>query len=196
MITAEVNIPNTSLLESVLSECGENANLCFQCRKCAAGCPVSFAMDHTPSEIIHAVRLGLDDIVFKSKTVWMCASCQTCNTRCPQGVDVARIMDAIKILAVKKGYKPAIPNVLSFYKAALGNIRAYGRMYELGLIINLKMRTFEFMKDAGLGSKMFFKGKLKIIPSFKGAWTTRKIFSNLDQYNRVKAVNPVKSGGH
>ncbi len=173
----ELTIPAQSeLAEAVFSESGQNVNLCFQCGKCTAGCPVSYAMDYTPLQIIHAVRLGLDDLVFGSKTMWLCASCETCTTRCPQEVDVAKVMDAVKIIALRRGVRPAIPRVAAFYKAALGNIRNFGRMFELGMIMGLKLRTFDFFKDAGLGVKMLRKGKLRIIPSFAGARTTRRIF--------------------
>jgi len=91
-------------------------------------------------------------------------------------------MDAVKIITLRGGIKPAIPQVASFYKAALANIKKCGRMFEMGMIVGLKMRTFEFFKDAGLGMKMFRKGKLKMIPSLTGALRTWKIF------RRVKSV--------
>jgi len=186
----EANLTITSqsqLAKAVMEESGQNVNLCYQCGKCAAGCPISYEMDYKPSQLIHAIRLGLDDLVFNSKTMWLCASCETCTTRCPQEVDVAKVMDAVKITAVKQGKKPTIPQVASFYRAALSNIKMCGRMYEMGMIMGLKMRTFEFFKDAGLGMKMFKKGKLKLMPSFTGALRTRKIF------NRVKSIEKKKS---
>jgi heterodisulfide reductase subunit C len=173
---------HSPLAEAVYRESGQNVNLCYQCRKCAAGCPISYAMDYKPAQLIHAIRLGMDDLVLNSKTMWLCASCETCTTRCPQEVDVAKVMDAVKITALRQGVKPAIPQVASFYRAALANIKKCGRMYELGMIVGLKMRTFEFFKDMALGMKMFKKGKLKMVPSFTGALTTLKIF------HRVKSV--------
>ncbi len=185
MIETNVTILSESeLAKSVLSESGQNVNLCYQCRKCAAGCPISYAMDYKPAELIHAIRLGMDDLVLNSQTMWLCASCETCTTRCPQEVDVAKVMDAVKITALRRGVKPAIPQVASFYKAALANIKKCGRMYELGMIIGLKMRTFEFFKDAGLGMKMFKKGKLKMIPSLTGAMRTRKIFRRVENIEK------------
>jgi len=92
------------------------------------------------------------------------------------------VMDAVKITAVKQGIKPTIPQVAAFYGAALSNIKMFGRMYEMGMIVGLKMRTFELFKDVGLGMKLFTKGKLKVIPSFTGALRTWKIF------NRVKSI--------
>jgi len=174
----------SQLAEAVLSESGQDVNLCYQCRKCAAGCSISYAMDYKPVQLIHAIRLGMDDLVFSSKTVWLCASCETCTTRCPQEVDVAKVMDAVKIIALRQGLKPAIPQVASFYKAALANIKKCGRMFELGMIVGLKLRTFEFFKDAGMGVKMFKKGKLKIVPSFRGAWTTWKIFRRVKRLEK------------
>jgi heterodisulfide reductase subunit C len=174
----------SQLAEAVLLESGQNVNLCYQCRKCAAGCPVSYAMDYSPPQLIHAIRLGLDDLVFNSKTVWLCASCETCTTRCPQEVDVAKVMDAVKIIGVRRGVKPTIPEVASFYRAALANIKKCGRMFEMGMIVGLKLRTFDFFKDAGLGMKMFRKGKLKMIPSLTGARTTWKIFSRVKRLER------------
>jgi heterodisulfide reductase subunit C len=176
----------SELAEAVLRESGQNVNLCYQCRKCAAGCPISYAMDYKPAQLIHAIRLGLDDLVLNSKTMWLCASCETCTTRCPQEVDVAKVMDAVKIVALRRGIKPAIPEVASFYKAALANIKKCGRMYELGMIIGLKLRTFDFFKDMELGAKMFKKGKMKIIPSLTGARKTWKIF------RRVKGIEEGK----
>ena len=188
MTEPSVITPSESpLAKSVLSESGQNVNLCYQCMKCAAGCPVSYEMDYKPAELIHAIRLGMDDIVLNSKTMWLCASCETCTTRCPQEVDVAKVMDAVKITAVRQGIKPAIPQVASFNRAALSNIKMCGRMYEVGMIIGLKLRTFEFFKDAVMGMKMFRKGKLKMIPSLTGAMRTRKIFrrvANIEKRDR------------
>ncbi|HEC03958.1 MAG TPA: heterodisulfide reductase subunit C [Phycisphaerales bacterium] len=193
MTEPSVVTPSESpLAASVLRESGQNVNLCYQCMKCAAGCPVSYEMDYKPAELIHAIRLGMDDVVLNSKTMWLCASCETCTTRCPQEVDVAKVMDAVKITARKQGVKPAIPQVASFYRAALSNIKKCGRMYELGMIIGLKMRTFEFFKDAGMGMKMFRKGKLKMIPSLTGAMRTWRIFrrvANIEKQQTQRNMN-------
>jgi len=172
----------SKLAKAVMAECGQNVNVCFQCGKCAAGCPLSYAMDYKPTQLIHAISLGMDDLVLKSATMWLCATCETCTTRCPQEVDVAKVMDAVKIIAVRQGIKPTIPQVAAFYRAVLANVKMCGRMYEMGMIADYKMRTFEFFKDMKLGMKMFKKGKLKLIPSFTGAMRTRKIF------NRVKKI--------
>ena len=190
--SSQTIMPQSQLAEAVLSESGQNVNLCYQCMKCAAGCPISYEMDYKPAQLIHAIRLGMDDLVLNSKTMWLCASCETCTTRCPQEVDVAKVMDAVKITALRRGIRPAIPQIASFYRAALANIKKCGRMYELGMIVGLKMRTFEFFKDAGLGMKMFKKGKLKMIPSLTGALRTWSIFSRVKSIEKKNGARNVK----
>ncbi len=53
-------------------------------------------MDILPHRLIRAVHLGLKDEVIKSRTIWTCASCETCSTRCPNGIDIAHVMDAAR----------------------------------------------------------------------------------------------------
>jgi len=179
MSTQNAVMPDAKFLKEMNDKIKMNVNLCYQCRKCSAGCPMSYAMDYTPAQLIHAIRLGLKDLVLNSKTIWLCSSCQTCTTRCPQEVEIAKVMDTVKMIAVAEGIKPPVSSVHTFNKAALRNIKWFGRMYELGMIGDLKLRTFEFFKDMGLGMKMFLKGKLKIIPSISPGrtLTTWKIFS-------------------
>ena len=81
---------------------GQNLFACYQCGNCTAGCPVSFAMDLGPHQVIRFSLLGLEEEVLKSNTFWMCASCLQCTSRCPKGLDVARIMEAIRLVILRK----------------------------------------------------------------------------------------------
>ena len=81
---------------------GETLPSCYQCGKCSAGCPMSSAMDLMPNQIIRLVQLGLEDDIANSKTIWLCASCLTCAVRCPRGVDLAKIMEALRLLTLRK----------------------------------------------------------------------------------------------
>jgi len=171
--------------EAVKSISGLDPNLCFQCAKCASGCPVSYATDLTPTQLIHAIQLGLTDLVLNSKTIWLCASCQTCTTRCPQDVDLAGVMDAVRMIAQRKKLKAKIPEVPAFYRCSLRNIGFFGRMYEPGLIAMLKLSSRSLTKDIGLGLKMLRKGKLKIFPSFKGALVARRISSQVKSREKI-----------
>ena len=80
----------------------EDILLCYQCGMCSAGCPISFAMDLLPNQIIQLVRLGLEEDIAKSKTIWLCASCLTCSVRCPRGLDLAKVMEALRLINLRK----------------------------------------------------------------------------------------------
>ena len=81
---------------------GEDVLLCYQCGMCSAGCPISFAMDILPNQIIQLVQLGLETDIAKSKTIWLCASCLTCSVRCPRGLDLAKVMEALRLISLRK----------------------------------------------------------------------------------------------
>lgn len=80
---------------------GENLLACNQCGKCSAGCPIAFSMDLLPSQVIRMAQLGIEDVL-ESQTIWTCASCLTCVARCPKGVDLPRIMEALRLLSMQR----------------------------------------------------------------------------------------------
>ena len=81
---------------------GQDLLACNQCGKCSAGCPVVAAMDILPSQVIRMAQLGMEEVL-ESNTIWICASCLTCATRCPKGVDVPRLMEALRQISLRKG---------------------------------------------------------------------------------------------
>jgi len=81
---------------------GQDLLSCNQCGKCSAGCPVVAAMDLLPSQVIRMAQLGMEDVL-ESNTIWICASCLTCGTRCPKGVDLPRLMEALRQIALRQG---------------------------------------------------------------------------------------------
>jgi heterodisulfide reductase subunit C len=81
---------------------GEDLLKCYQCGKCAAGCPAAFAKDMLPSQVVRFAQLGLVEEVLDSETPWFCAACQTCYVRCPKGVDLSRIMEAIREIVLQE----------------------------------------------------------------------------------------------
>jgi heterodisulfide reductase subunit C len=81
---------------------GQDLLSCNQCGKCSAGCPVVAAMDLLPSQVIRMAQLGMEDVL-ECNTIWICASCLTCVTRCPKGVDLPRLMEALRQIALRQG---------------------------------------------------------------------------------------------
>lgn len=92
---------------------GQNLMDCYQCGKCSAGCPVAESMDILPNQIIRLAQLGLLEEALNSKTIWLCASCIICTSRCPKGVDVARIMEGLRVMILRKGVDKVSPSKLS-----------------------------------------------------------------------------------
>lgn len=160
-------------LREVEKESGEKVSLCYQCRKCSSGCPVAFAMDYPPDVILHMVHLGLRDRVLSSRTIWVCLSCETCTTRCPNDIDIAGVMDALRQIALREGrVAPAVREIPKFYQAFLGSIKAGGRVHEVRMLAMYMLRTNllakflsgELLEQARLGWGMLRRGKLKLRP--------------------------------
>jgi heterodisulfide reductase subunit C len=76
---------------------GQNILQCYQCGECSAGCPMSAEMDVLPNTVIRLIQLGQEQAVMAAESPWVCASCFTCFVRCPKGVDIAKIMEAIRL---------------------------------------------------------------------------------------------------
>lgn len=81
---------------------GQDLSACYQCGKCSAGCPMTEEMDLLPNQIIRLAQMGLEEDILNSKTIWLCASCFMCFSRCPKGVDFSKIAEALRIMAMGK----------------------------------------------------------------------------------------------
>ncbi len=165
-------VPNKSFRREVEEMNGEKVSACFQCQKCSNGCPVTFAMDIPPHKLIRSVHLGLKDQVLKSDTIWVCASCETCTTRCPNGIDIAHVMDSLRQLSRREGITPSKKDVPIFHDAFLSSIKKYGRVYEPEMAANFTLKSSGpggLMKQAGKGMAMFSKGKIRLVPARSSA---------------------------
>jgi heterodisulfide reductase subunit C len=92
----------SDLVRRVEEISGQDLLACYQCGECSAGCPAAFAMDLLPSQVIRLVQLGQVEEALGSETIWFCAACQTCYARCPKGVDLSRIMEALREIALQE----------------------------------------------------------------------------------------------
>jgi len=103
----------SDFVKKVTEISGQDLLACNQCGKCSAGCPMCFAMDLLPNQIIRLAQLGLEEDIAAANTVWLCASCLTCTVRCPRGVDLGRVMEAIRLVTLRKNVDyvdaPSIP---------------------------------------------------------------------------------------
>ncbi len=186
-MSQETLTPDYSLLEQIETVGPFQTGACFQCRKCTNGCPVTFAMDLYPDEVIRMVILGQREAVLGCQTIWVCAACETCTTRCPNDVRIAELMDCLKEMALREDVPSSQPRILALHETFLNNIKRWGRLYETGLLPAYLLKSGELQDkwssgtwryDLNLGRRMFSKGRLPLMPkSIKGKREVRKILA-------------------
>ena len=177
---------NPAFLEEVEAGSGVKVSACYQCRKCTNGCPVTFAMDLYPDQVMRYIQLGVREPVLNSSTIWVCASCETCTTRCPNEVDIAGAMDYLKQTVVREKSKAQEKKVLTFHQVFLDDIRKRGRIFEAGLMqhyllqsgeLASKLKDLSILEEMRLGWTMYRKGRLNLLPhSIKAKDEVRKLF--------------------
>ncbi len=156
---------NRTLLAEVKKRSGTDFNRCYQCRACANGCPFVQAMDYPPNVILRLLQYGMDQQVLECKTIWVCAGCHTCSSQCPMAIDIAAVMDTLRLMAVEQGVAIGKPNILDFHEEVLRSLEYYGRAHKLGIMWRYKVRTRRWFSDMDTGLKLLAKRKLDLRPS-------------------------------
>ena len=161
--------PDTVLAGTIRRGAGINAYKCYQCKRCTAGCPVAGYAGLHPAQIVRAVQLGDLESIMADRFIWLCTGCQTCSTRCPQEIDVAGIMDELRMLAYEHDLVRKDAPFASILRYNADSFKRWGRMYELELLARDKiMRPSSMTDDLVLGVKMVMKGKIGFVPSRGG----------------------------
>ena len=177
-LSGQANNKGMSLLSEINQISGETIQNCFQCQKCAAGCPLNFAMDILPNQIFRHIQYGHRDRVLSANSIWLCASCHTCSVRCPNSIDIAKVMDTLRSISTNSGAVPGEKKISLFHKIFLGLTKYTGRTWEPGMGLYV-MQTGGLGGMMGWTKKMFFKGRLGIFPTFKGGKAFRKLFKEM-----------------
>ncbi len=179
VFSANQSKASSALVKTVIEKSGERIQDCYQCGKCSAGCPVSGFMDLAPHQILRAVQLGQVELALKSSTIWLCTSCQTCAARCPEQVDLARVMDALRQIARAEGIAPKEKSVVWGHTLFLESVKRLGRLYEVGLVAGINMVTFKpFDNVMDVGLPLFAKGKLNLLPPRAGGKQVPGLFKS------------------
>jgi len=153
-----------NLLQQVMEESGQPINLCYQCRKCSAGCPMVDEFDFPPHMVMRMVQLGQRDELLKSGAIWMCISCETCGSRCPNEIRIAPIMDSLRAQCLNEGITPADPVTVALHSSFINSIKTFGRLHEATMLMAYKWKSKKFTSDLDVGLKLFLKGKIPLMP--------------------------------
>lgn len=166
------------LVDQVRVATGTTPLDCYQCGRCAAGCPqnVPGEMDASPTRVMHWLQLesafpeaGAEYArrALTAETPWLCAGCQACSTRCPQGVDIAGTMDVLRQEGLRRGLTAStrrVRDIQALHRTFLDGALKHGRIHELFLVMAYKLRTGHLFQDAALGPAMLTRGKLPLLP--------------------------------
>jgi len=153
-----------SLADEVMARSGTNLKACYQCRACGNGCPFIKAMDYTPNQVLRLLQFGMRQEALTCKTIWVCVGCHTCSSQCPMGIDIAAMMDTLRLMAVGEGVPIGKPNIIGFHEEVLRSLEKYGRAHKLGIMLGYKRQTGGWFKDLDVGLKMLAKRKLELFP--------------------------------
>lgn len=166
-----------SLQKEIKDNCGVDVEKCMECGKCSGGCSNGHVFDFTPRKVIQLIKLNDEETLFNMDASWICLSCHLCADRCPSGIDTPRILDYLREKAHRKGVAASRPNVKLFYEIMLSSVRRTGRVSEFPLVLKYNLKSGHLMRDAGLGLKMFLKGKLHLWSSgVRGRREVRRLF--------------------
>ncbi len=100
-------------IEKLKELSGENVKLCMQCATCTGMCPMAQEMDFSPRKVMHMAQFGLIEQLVEINTYWKCASCHACSVKCPRGIDIAKVMEALRQQVLRKSRNFIEPSQLS-----------------------------------------------------------------------------------
>lgn len=170
---------------------GERLRRCIQCGTCTGSCPVSYAMDLMPREVMALFRAGDIDRILRSRTIWVCASCYQCTTRCPAKIKITDLLYALKRVAFDRRIFPHKYPVYVLSETFVEQVKKYGRNYEVGLLRTYFLRTgiMRMLKQSGLAMTLWRKGRMKLrAEKIKGIDGLRRMIARAEQYDQPPFV--------
>jgi heterodisulfide reductase subunit C len=156
--------PELRFVERVSELSRQNVRRCYYCLRCSAGCPAAPFMEHSPAQILRLVQLGQKDTLLHSSAIWLCIGCETCGTRCPNQIHAGAVIDALRQIALAEEVAAGEPLVYRLHQAFLDNLRMWGRLHELTMLMEYKLRSRDLFSDLDMGLDMFLKGKIHPLP--------------------------------
>lgn len=177
---------NKDFIHQVERESGQQVSRCYQCGNCSASCNYTHVYDYPANQIMRLIQLGQQDIVLGSRSIWLCANCQACTTRCPCNIDVARVMETLRVMSVDQDMVSS-RNVRLFYDEFLNSVKIFGRVFETGLLATYNIKAGKPFTDVDLAPKVLKKRKLAVMPHMnRGRKAVADIFERFERYRQEK----------
>jgi heterodisulfide reductase subunit C len=177
---------------------GDRLRRCIQCGTCSGSCPVSYAMDIQPRQIVAYFRAGDLESILNSRTIWICASCYSCTVRCPAGIKVTDLIYGLKRMALDKQiYKRGAP-VRELSEQFIKLIERYGRNQEMHLVMRflLNQSPRRSLGAFPFGWKLMRSGRLPWrIERVKGLEGLRRIIAKAKEMDEAYPREPIKEVG-
>ena len=92
---------NNRKIEQILRISGASVQKCMRCGKCSATCPSYAEMEYHPHEFVYMIENGETEKLLRSQSLYKCLTCFACVERCPRGVEPARVIEALRLEAVR-----------------------------------------------------------------------------------------------
>jgi heterodisulfide reductase subunit C len=178
-----------TFMDEVARESGQDLKSCYQCGNCTAGCAYTHDYDIPVHQVMRLVQLGQRESVLSCRSIWLCATCQACTTRCPNNIEVATVMDVLRHMARRGGHAPE-RLVKTFADQFLGSVARHGRVFEVGLAAAFALKSGKPMQDACLGPAMLTRGKLSLLPHDPGAQAKAEVAAIFDRFRAGKPEAP------
>jgi len=89
------------LKEQVQRNSGVDVLKCMRCGKCSGTCPNYDVMEYHPHQFVNMVENNQVEVLMKSESLYMCLTCFACVERCPRGVEPGKLVEAIRLEAVR-----------------------------------------------------------------------------------------------
>jgi len=93
---------NDQLRRKVMEISGENVQQCFQCGTCSGSCPMNEQANMLPRQVMIMLQYGQAEALNQANMPWVCASCHSCLVRCPRGLDIPKVMEALRLIKLRQ----------------------------------------------------------------------------------------------
>ena len=178
------NTYDADFIQRVEAASGQQVSKCYQCGNCSASCNYTYVYDYPVNQIMRLIQLGQKEIVLKSRSIWLCASCQACTTRCPCNIEVSHVMESLRIMS-REEKMVSLKDIQLFYDEFLRSVKTFGRVFETGLLPVFNMKAKRPFGDMDLAPLVLKKGKLHLLPSrIKGRKEVAGIFDRLEAFHK------------